>query len=434
MRMHFIFQSILVAICVSLSSSCSAPQERKAGGEKITADVLSMSSTAPSSPGQSPSFEYGPKTFALIDDLENLKGAGLSMLQGGDLEIFERTGTIFSNAFFVGGTKPVLEYRLADGVVKSKSSKSLAMLSSMYQFDSLVNELEKISGISQAEFRSRFGDFQVLFQPSIVLNANGEQIRKYETTNAAYVAGARQFALFKTSDLEKIPLSFNPQIISHEFGHSIFEYSFFDGKYQNCSLADAAEDLKVFKGRLELEYIVRGINEGFADFVSFVWTGSSNILESSLGTGKGTDERNFVLSNFDYSSIGTEASRCKGQFYCVGTLWASALLDVYKGLNLDVRNAEQRKAFLRNLVGYIKSTGSRLRANNGAALPEADDDIRRCRIRQFREAITDDRLLGAFLKSFVETLPASERSLYCSKLANRFGTAGFAVEYRGSCS
>jgi len=217
---------LLLGLCPALMGSCSTPQERKKAGEKITADVVSLSSSAPDSPGKSPSFEYGPKTFALIDDLDRLRGAGLSLLQGGDLEVFEKLGTIFGNAFFVGGKTPVLEYRLTEGVVKPKSSKSLAMLSSMYQFDSLVNELDKISGISASEFRTKYGDFQVLFQPSIVLNADGEQVRKYETTNAAYVAGARQFALFKTSDTEKIPLSFNPQIISHEFGHSISSIPF----------------------------------------------------------------------------------------------------------------------------------------------------------------------------------------------------------------
>ncbi len=434
MTLNQISRSVLFTALGVFLGSCSAAPEKKRAGEKITADVLSFANTGLDSPAKAPSFEYGPKTFALIDDLESLKGEGLSMLQGGDLELFERTGTIFSNAFFVGGNKPVLEYRLADGVVKPKSSKSLAMLSSMYQFDTLVNELEKISGISRSEFKNKFGDFQVLFQPSIVLNADGEEIRKYETTNAAYVAGARQFALFKTSESEKIPLSFNPQIISHEFGHSIFEYSFFDGKYQTCSLANASAEENLFKGRLELEYIVRGINEGFADFVSFVWTGSSNILEASLGKSKETDERNFHLTNIDYDSIGFESSTCKGQFYCVGTLWAKALLDVYQGLNLDVRDAEQRKVFLRSLVGYLKNAGDKMRANDGAMLPEPDDDILRCRLRQFREAITDNKMLGTFLKAFVESVPVSQRSLYCSKFSSRFGASGFASEFRGSCT
>jgi len=140
------------------------------------------------------------------------------------------------------------------------------------------------------------------------------------------------------------------------------------------------------------------------------------------------------LSTFDYESIGRDSAECKGQFYCVGTLFAKALLDVYQGQNFDMRNAEQRKLFLRNLTGNIKNTGARLRANDGAALPEPDDDIVRCRIRQFRDSFTDEKVLGVFLKAFVESLPATERGLYCSKLISRFGASGFPAQYRGSCS
>ena len=419
--------------CVFLLSACSESAERKKAGESFIADVLTIDNASIDSPGSVPKFRFGPQPFKILTDVNDLSGGGLSLLQGGDLEVVEMAGSIIANGLFTGGNRPLLEYRINDGVVKPKTSKSLAMLSAMYQFDSLVANIELLTGKKPEEFSKEFGSLRVLFQPAILMDDDGEQVRNYETSNAAYVAGAKQFALFKTSDSEKVPLSFNPQIIAHEFGHAIFETAFYANNYQTCDSKDF-DKANLFKGRLELEYVIRGLNEGFADFVSFAWTGSSNVLESSIGKSSASAQRNFSEITFDYDAWSSVSNSCSGGFYCLGSVWARTLLDIYQGFNFDVRNGDQRKQFLRELVGMLKSTSEKLRANNGAALPPPDADIEMCKPRQKKSGIIDDEMLGTFLKAFVESSSASSRKLYCEKIALRFGSFGFANKFRGSCS
>ncbi len=45
--------------------------------------------------------------------------------------------------------------------------------------------------------------------------------------NAAYLPGQSQFLLFQRSAIEQIPLAANLQVISHEFGHAVFDYVLF---------------------------------------------------------------------------------------------------------------------------------------------------------------------------------------------------------------
>lgn len=417
---------------IFLLSACSESAALKRVGESFVADVLTVDKSSVDSPGNVPTFRFGPQPFVILNDVNSLSGDGISLLQGGDLEVFELAGSIITKGLFTGGNRPHLEYRIKDGVVKPKNTKSLAMLSAMFQFDALVSNIELLTGIKLEEFRKEFGSLRVLFQPAILMDDDGEQIKNYETSNAAYVAGAKQFALYKTSDSEKVPLSFNPQIIAHEFGHAIFETSFYANKYETCDSNDF-DKTNLFKGRLELEYVIRGLNEGFADFVSFVWTGSSNILESSIGKSSSSAERNFSQIPFSYDALSSGSRTCSGGFYCLGSVWAQTLLDIYQGLNFDVRNDAQRGEFLREIVGMLKASGEKLRANNGAALPPVDADTERCRPRQIKLGLIDDEMLGTFLNAFVQSSSAGARKLYCEKIVLRFGASGFADKFRGSC-
>lgn len=417
---------------IFLLSACSESTALKRVGESFVADVLTVDKSSVDSPGNVPTFRFGPQPFVILNDVNSLSGDGISLLQGGDLEVFELAGSIITKGLFTGGNRPHLEYRIKDGVVKPKNTKSLAMLSAMFQFDALVSNIELLTGIKLEEFRKEFGSLRVLFQPAILMDDDGEQIKNYETSNAAYVAGAKQFALYKTSDSEKVPLSFNPQIIAHEFGHAIFETSFYANKYETCDSKDV-DKTNLFKGRLELEYVIRGLNEGFADFVSFVWTGSSNILESSIGKSSSSAERNFSQIPFSYEALSSGSRTCSGGFYCLGSVWARTLLEIYQGLNFDVRNDAQRREFLRELVGMLRASGEKLRANNGADLPPVDEDTRRCRPRQIKLGIIDDEMLGTFLNAFVQSSSAGSRKLYCEKIVLRFGASGFADKFRRSC-
>jgi hypothetical protein len=414
-------------------AACAPKYEKFPAGQAIRGDVLTFDSSTISNPSDIPKFRYGPQTFAEMNNVENLSGPRFRMLLGGDLRIQESIGTVITNSEFTGYTIPRLDYRTIDGVVKPLNSKSLAMLSAGYQFDALINKVQDLTGKQPSDFFQGYEQFSIIFHPSIEISDSGEQTRKYENSNAAYVAGAKQFALFSLGNSERVPMSFNPQVLAHEFGHAIFERSFFANKYERCTPGQEYVD-RLFKGRLETEFIIRGINEGFADFVSFVWTGSANILQSSVGDSLATRERDFSKFALDYETYSTKESlACQGRFYCIGTLWAKTLFEVFNARGLDAKNIQSRQTFLREVVSLKEKVGNLLRENEGDRLPDVDDSVRNCLSRDSLRPFNDGDLLAAFFESLIESAEPNLRQSYCAAIIKNFGASGFPISARGGC-
>ena len=429
---HFLMKSInLLPLWIVLVGCDSDLQQRNATGV-IVADVLSLSDTAPDSPEMLPKYVFGPRKFELIKDISSMSAHGLKLIQGGDIEIISRAGSLITNGFFSGGATPFVDYSTLNGVIKPKDDRSLSMLSAMFHFDSLFASIERLSGVSRDELLNDGLSFQVIYQPAILIDDDGDKSRRYETGNAAYIAGAKQFALYKSGVDEEVPLIVNPQVVAHEFGHAIFELSFYQNAYQSCNKNEVTDE-GVFPGRLELEYIIRGLNEGFADFVSFVWTGSTNLLESSFGKTTQSDQRNFATIGYNYSNLGEGSERCTGEIYCVGSIFAKSLLDAYKDLGFDVKKREQREEYLRALYSILKGAGSELRDGVNDSLPSADDSVSRCKLRDSRNVLFDDEILGLFLKAFIDASRAEQKQAFCKSFAEHFGESGFASRYRSGC-
>ncbi|MEN9826305.1 MAG: hypothetical protein RI953_2050 [Pseudomonadota bacterium] len=429
------FRCLMMAGTIAhlFTSACTREGEKYPQGIPIQADVLSFDPSSINDLGDAPRFVYGPKTFPQMDNLENLSSPRFKMLQGGNLEVREAIGTVITSSQFSGYSIPSLEYRAVNGVVKPVNNKSLMMLSASYQFDTLIEKIESLTGYKPEEFFDGFSSFNVLFHPSIVLEESDEQTRKYETTNAAYVAGVKQFALFSLGKDERVPMTFNPQIVSHEFGHAIFEKYFFNNKFEKCN-PDEVRSEKLFPGRIENEYSVRGINEGFADFVSFVWTGSTNVIQSSLGDLELTRERNFSKATFDYDTYSSkEAEVCNGRFYCIGTLWAKTLLDVFNSRSLDPKSPEARQQFLREIVSLLAKVGVALRDADGAALPSPDERTKRCFNRDVLSPAADGDMLSAFFVALIDKADPAIKKSWCTSIISNFGTSGFPISARKVC-
>jgi len=413
--------------------SCKNDVQKLPDSGLFRADVVTLDSGSVQTPSDVPKFIYGTQTFPRLTDINNLSGPRLKVLQGGDLEIQETAGSVITSSQFSGYTTPNLEYRVVEGVVKPLNNKSLTLLSAGFQFDTLINKIEALTGLREDEFFQGFQEFNIIYHPAVKLQISDEQIRKYETTNAAYIAGVKQFALFTSGKDERVPMAFNPQIISHEFGHAIFEKTFFDNKYERCAIGTYKEQ-KIFPGRLESEFVIRGINEGFADFVSFVWTGSSNILQASLGDSVNTRERDFSSADFDYRDFSFEGTDvCRGRFYCIGTLWAKTLFEVYKSRSLDPKNVDARQAYLREIVGVLTMVGETLRAFDGDRLPVPDDMASRCQTRDYLSPSYDEDVLAAFFEAFIDNVDSAQRKNYCDAIAKHFDTSAFPNSSRGSC-
>jgi hypothetical protein len=399
----------------------------------IRADVVSFDPASVQSPSDVPKFIYGTQTFPQITDINTLSGPRMRVLQGGDLEIQETFGTVIMSNRFSGYSIPSLEYRIVDGVVKPLSTKSLTLLSASFQFDTLISKIEVLTGITPVDFFSGLSSFDVLYHPAVKISSSDEVLRKYETTNAAYVAGARQFALFTEGKDERLPMAYNPQIVAHEFGHAIFERTFFNNKFERCVRGNYIEQ-KLFPGRLEQEFVIRGINEGFADIVSFVWTGSSNILQSALGESASSRERDFFKSTFDYTEYSFNLSDvCKGGYYCIGTLWAKTLFEVYMARGLDPKNSSARQEFLREIVQLKSDVGKSLREFDGDRLPKPDDKASICQSREELSPSYDEDMLAVFFEAVVENVEAAKRKTYCDAIAKYFGATAFPDSVRGNC-
>lgn len=433
MGVKVVTMRLSILSCMLLLIGCDSELRHVQTTNEIVANVLSLRDTAPELPEQVPAYVFGPQKFQLIKNISTMSAPGLKLIQGGDIEIFATAGSLITSGFFRGGAAPFIDYSADNGVVRAKDERSLAMLSAMFHFDSLFASIERLSGVSRDDLLNNGLAFQVLYQPAILIDDEGDQSRRYETGNAAYIAGAKQFALYKTGVGESIPLIVNPQVVAHEFGHAIFELSFFQNSYETCDKG-LVNDVGVFPGRLELEYIIRGLNEGFADFVSFVWTGSTNLLESSFGKTQQSEQRNFAKIGYKYSSLSEGADVCLGEIYCVGSLFARSLLDAYVALGSDVKNRSQREEFLQSLYSTLKSTGGQLREGVKYALPAADEKVATCKLRDSRRVLVDDEILGTFFEAFLDSSKAEQRQAFCRSFADYFGESGFAPRYRGACS
>lgn len=91
-------------------------------------------------------------------------------------------------------------------------------MSTAYQFDYVLSEIENLTGYSPNTIMSKLGKFNIYFNTS-VLSDEGEESTE---PNAYYVLFQQFFLTLKTSKVETIPFSTNLKIIAHEFGHFFY--------------------------------------------------------------------------------------------------------------------------------------------------------------------------------------------------------------------
>jgi hypothetical protein len=145
--------------------------------------------------------------------------------------------------------------------------------------------------------------------------------------NAAFLPGPRDFWFFKTSRLEDVPLNMNYGVLAHEFGHAAFDLAF--AKKDVTFYEPNPNDADTSATAEEKATILSALNEGLADFFSWVVTGKLSEFGESLAIlGK---ERvmpvAWTLSELDDNGDGTI---CTGGFYCEGSLYSSALYEISK--------------------------------------------------------------------------------------------------------
>lgn len=382
-------------------------------------------------------FSLEERTFRYLDDLDGLNGSFINLRRGGELLIKEVNGSIVEADKFTGSKSPDLRYTVKNGAVVPRDYSTLAMLSGYYQFEEVLAGLEERTGETPEAVLAGFpdGKLTVFFEPEIKLETDEAGASVSIKLNAAYVPKEKQFILFQRSPVEDVPLSMNLQVISHEFGHGLFEHSFFNGGQDPES-------------RWSKEYTLSGINEGWADLVSFQYTQTSDVLRGSIDIEDIADERNFLASSFTYNDLNpltTNAVKdddsgreiCSGRFYCVGTLFARTM----RQAQADLATTVTAKEFMAGMIAAMKKTGDTLNAQPATILPaeegldryedlDEDDDPFEIDEKYYEY---DGKIAGAFLNSFIQNLPTAWRPTVCQKTIANFGSVGFPAAARAVC-
>lgn len=406
------FHLISIAAALSLLVGCS--EHKFSMSAPYKAIVLSFTGNDANGKAE---FALTEKTFRTLTNFNELDGTYFNLRRGGKLSIKEVNGSIVASDSFSGGESPDLRYQVKSGTAVALDYSSLIMLSAFYQLDEVYSTLEEKIGIVPSDVQSIMagGKHTVLFEPEIKLTKQGSDISAGLKLNAAYSPADKKFLLFQRSPIEAVPLAANFQVVTHEYGHFVFDYSFQGGKY------DA-------ENRWNDEWALNGINEGFADFISWIFTDSSDILRASIEIDSLADERDFVKTTFVFSDLaGADPAACKGDFYCVGSLFARSLYETYQAL----KNTISKKDMAVGTISSLKKCQEAMNSMPESILPPKADTTSMTREQIFQR---DGKITGAFLRAFVNNAPVAWKSDLCTAFKKNFSTTGFPAAARdGSC-
>lgn len=414
-------KTCLLIMC--LASVLSACRKADKASFPYTAQVLAFAGVDAAT--DAASFKLTTKTFTMLRDLDDLNGDHLKITQGGELAIKQINGSLIDPGSFKSGRTPSLRYKVDDGVVISKDYATLVMLSAYFQFDTVFAELQQRLGISASDlFKGQSSEkFETLFEPKITLESDSASADAVIKLNAAFVPKDWQFILFRRSAVEHVPLAANLQVIAHEFGHSVFQRYVFESKWDD-------------KDRFQQEYAMRGLNEGLADFISYTYTGSGDILRASMhfknpdNGANIADYRSFKKYRFSFAeylstTVGDEKPKCDGEFYCIGSIFARGLYDTEE--KLVAANTLSRDKFapavIAALPGILDEMKNQMIPDNAPV--EASES----------KGEFDKWVISQFLNGFIKRMPVATQTALCETFTaeTSFGSTGFPADFRRVC-
>ncbi|HEU4579560.1 MAG TPA: hypothetical protein VFS67_14980 [Polyangiaceae bacterium] len=386
-------------------------------------------------------FALRQRELTTVEDFDQLSAAAFRIRQGGTLTAEIVNGDTVSSGSFEGGEAPDLRYVVQGATAVPRDYATLLMFSAAYQFEQVSSGLraatdERIRAALDAQ-----GPLDVMFGPALVARVEGVRAALRMRTNAFFFPAGWQFGLALSSPIERAPLAADRRVIAHELGHAVFQLAFYGGETTACDEDAASEHAgdAWFAGRLEAELALGGLNEGFADWISFAVTGGTDPLESiAVPADAALDEnvaaRVLTEDTFRWSNIvdgdadQQSDRRCAGK-YCIGTLFARSLVATYRGAGHELEDERARHEFSGELVEALEGAEAAMRRGN---LPLPSQEVASCKNRDQVSSSADAPIVGAFLQAFLQGLPGDTRGRLCIELVDRF-EAGFPVEFREEC-
>ncbi len=376
-----------------------------------------------------PYYSLGAKELTDLKDISKLDGTYFSIREGGTLEVDTSGGAFISAEKFEKGSTPNIRYKTKDGVIIPKDYSSLIMLSVFYQFQEIFGNLEEYTGVLPKDIVSTAdnGRMSIWYEPVVTDKHENESSSSSEIAklNAAYLQGNKQFVLFQRSSLERVPISANLSVLAHEFGHALFEYSFYGNKYDH----NRDEDFEIDP--------IFGMNEGLADYVSFIYTGVSNILGSSFLFAEDYMQRDFAQTTFTYDSMKMKAIKgskdntellknyCNGGYYCFGTLFARSLWEASKTSGYEGEKGYE----------YLKKVLSSLAKARDVLTPMVSEFTDKIETENSgtQEIVNTPKVLSLFLYALLINLDESLKDNLCSSLVKNFGSVMNKADHSGVC-
>ena len=171
---------------------------------------------------------------------------------------------------------------------------------------------------------------------------------------------------------------------------------------------------------------ISGLNEGFADYTSYIYTGVSNILGAHFLFENVYVERDFVASTFTYDNMSLEKktspnsknykSYCTGGFYCYGTLFARSF---YQASSTSGYGGDKKYEYYQKIIEALYKT----RGTLDAKITSDAIDVKK----------STKKMLSAFLYSFLKNFDSSLRSNLCDSFAKNFDSVMNKAEHAEVC-
>jgi hypothetical protein len=300
-----LISSLFVAILFLLICSCG---ERPSPDLPLKARIVTSTAAG---------YQYRDVTIETLSNLDQVDGTYARVLSNASIdanaEISEVTTSGINSIFIDRGTPPSLEYSLDGDVIVARNFVTLEILSLYYSFEQTVKFWVNNMNLDIDDF----GKSTLYHAPVARSETSSASAGLIIKINAAYLPSDNIFLLFQTSALEMIPMNINFGVLAHEFGHAIFDYKF------------AERDITAYSTDLtESDDILSAINEGLSDFFSYMVSNRLQELNASLEIFE--KERQLPVS-WTYSTLKT--SGCTGDYYCEGSILASALYEISEFAN-----------------------------------------------------------------------------------------------------
>lgn len=422
-----VFSGSIVLGALSVFSCANEPADP---GAPYIAPVVVLSPVQ--NAGDAATFSLEEKQLSTLFDLKNMNGTYFQIVGGGKLSLTDINGSQVQDPEFEGGGAPLLRYNVKDGVIAPRDYTTLAVLSAFYQYEQVFENMQALIGLSADDYLALNGKMKILFEPALVAKTKGTEANVVIKLNAAFIPGKEQFVLFRRSAVEKVPIALNLQVIAHEFGHAAFEQSFYRNTFDQYS-------------RFAQEMVVSGMNEGFADVLSWAMTGSADVLRGSIDIADAADARNFANLQFNFDDLletgyaTSDDPACSGSFYCIGTLFASAVLKSRDDLGLG-NSFQDRTSVSQAVYSALQKTQEVMVTLPETILPkgypdtDSSDDSGSELGGAKPVSQRDGLIVGAFLRAFTQSLRADWQSAFCANFIENFGDQGFAKDAReGVC-